>query len=119
MLSSTRALNQATPNLIQLPLSFQKIGKPGTVPLSDSDAPVVVVLPLSSFQRAIIEERIHDFSSAWFIVSEQSWVGFSPVSARENPGGLASGRRSGYLGVTLRTVTQCATPCGERALFEM
>ena len=49
--------------------------------VSGSDAPVLDGLPVIIFREPIIEEHSQDFSSAWFIVSGQSWVGFSLVSS--------------------------------------
>jgi hypothetical protein len=46
---------------------------------SGSDAPVPLVLPYSSLQRAY--SRRAQSGLLWFIVSEQSWVGFSLVSS--------------------------------------
>ena len=53
----------------------------GVFGVSGYDAPVLVALPLHLFQRAVVEEHSQDFTSAWFIVSGQSWVGFSLASS--------------------------------------
>ena len=46
-----------------------------------SDAPVLVDLTTFILFNELIEEHIQDFTSAWFIVSEQSWMEFSLVSS--------------------------------------